>query len=105
MPGQSPFAPRNLAEYTARATINCRVEGYGADVVTVVACPFCAAGGFWRLPIVNVRGPMEKETTCGECHRKARALFKVSRGSIEFEVVQTGGDDPPDWLEAAPRRV
>lgn len=105
MSGPSPFAPRNLAEYTARAGINCRVDGFGADVMTVLTCPFCAAGGFWRLPIANVRGAMEKETTCGECHRKARALFKESARSISFEVVQTGGDDPPAWLEPKPRRV
>ena len=105
MPGQSPFAPRNLAEYTARATINCRVEGYGAEVVTVVACPFCGAGGFWRLAIVAVRRVMEADTKCGECKRSARALFKTGAGLISFEVVQTGGEDPPAWLEPAPRRV
>jgi hypothetical protein len=33
------------------------------------------------------------------------AIFKDDYGGVSFEVVQTGGDDPPDYLVPKMRRI
>ena len=34
-----------------------------------------------------------------------RAIFKDDYGGVSFEVVQTGGDDPPDYFVPKMRRI
>jgi hypothetical protein len=71
-----------------------------------VPCPFCAAPEFVVCAIVGgAERAFEKGATCRECGRGCRAIFQRSPGSLGFEFVQTGGDEPPDWLTPQMRRV
>lgn len=98
--------PASFEEYTARYNANTCVEGYGADVVTVAACPWCAAPGFARWRITDTHQDMARETTCTECGRSGKVHFRVDEpGYTEAEMVQTGGPDAPAWLNPPPRRV
>lgn len=69
------------------------------------ACPFCAAPDWltWEAPAV--RKVMETGATCKECGRSCKAVFADAPGSVSFELVQTGGDDPPVYLVPKMRRV
>jgi len=97
--------PKDLAEYNARFAANTKVDGLGLGVKTHVPCPFCAAPGFWCLPIMDVEGAMKKTATCSECKRSARAIFSRALGGVAFSVVQCGGPEQPAWLEPKMRRL
>ena len=98
--------PHNLAEYHQLFMQRVEIAGSGAGVTTHVPCPFCCAPGFQSLPITDTEGAMRREATCAECGRSGLCLFDKSEPSVtKFEFVQTGGDDPPDWLLPKPRRV
>jgi hypothetical protein len=96
--------PQNVDEYLGRFRANERCFGYGLDVSMGMPCPFCAAPDFVVYRVVDVESAMNKGATCKECGRSARALFTHDGPSTSFEIVQTGGDDPPDWLTPKMRR-
>lgn len=100
-------APTSLEELNARATANIRIEGYGLEVRTVAACPWCGAPDWATWPVTDFEyKAMQTETTCSECGRSGKIIVTDhGDGSTSAEIVQTGGDDPPDWLAPAPRRV
>jgi hypothetical protein len=91
-------------DYADRTLANLRIEGIGADVKTYIACPFCAAADWLCLPIAGTKKAMEAGATCQACGRSAKAIFS-GEGHTQFEIVQTGGDDPPAWLEPKMRRL
>ena len=104
------LAPQNLDEYNARYNARIRYTGFGPDTRVFVPCPFCCAPDFmtwkvWPGDPENVEAVMAKGATCASCKRGCRALFtRLGSGGVTFEVVQTEGDAPPDWLPAM-RRV
>jgi hypothetical protein len=53
----------------------------------------------------NIDEQLESEHTCSECGRSGRSLVQRDASGVRFEFVQTGGDDPPEWLRPAPRRL
>lgn len=97
--------PNSMAEYSERFHNNNKIEGYGTAVKTIAPCPFCAASDWLCMPILDVEGALKKGATCKECGRSAKAIFKYENGDKSFEIVQTGGDDPPEWLQPKMRRV
>lgn len=91
-------APTNMEELHARQLRNSQAEGFGAETAQGLACPFCGAIGFMKLRVVAVEEDMQKPATCSECGRSAR--FDVERlgsGGVRFRIMQTGGDDVPEW--------
>ncbi len=97
--------PRNQDDYLRRFYANHSVDGFGLDTRVHMPCPFCAAADFAIFRIVDMREVLRHEATCAECGRSGRSIFvsdKPDEKLIEF--VQTGGDDPPAWLEPKPRR-
>lgn len=90
--------PASYDEYMKRFKLGETVNGYGIDTSVSTPCPFCAAPDFMKFKIMEVQPAMENGATCSECGRSARAIVKRESGNISFEIVQTGGDDPPEWL-------
>lgn len=107
--------PTNRDEYLARFHENMRIEGYGFDVSNAVPCPWCAASEFvtlhpaWGIMVgddrPNIDKQMTTEQTCKECGRSGLHIVVRSPAGVTAELVQTGGEDAPDWLAPAPRRV
>lgn len=91
--------PTDLKSYTARFHANQRMTGFGIDVTVHVPCPFCSAPDWIVMKVIDTKEAMKTGASCEECGRSARAIFHVDQpGNAEFEVVQTGGSDAPDWL-------
>jgi hypothetical protein len=98
-------APTSVQEYLDRYALNQIVTGYGLDTTTHVPCPFCAAPEFMAMKVLETEPVLAAGATCRECGRSAKAIFQRDASSVQFEIVQTGGDDPPDWLTPKMRRV
>lgn len=97
--------PTSAAEYLARTHANSKIAGLGLATTMHVPCPFCAAPDFFVCFVVSMEKHTEQGATCKECGRGCRAIYTRGPGSVQFEFVQTGGDDPPDWLTPKMRRV
>lgn len=98
--------PTNMEEHIALSRANTHIEGFGPDVRTYVPCPFCCAKDWMCLPVLTTKEAMKAGATCSSCGRSAKAVFiNDEPGHQVFEMVQTGGDDPPDWMEPKIRRV
>jgi hypothetical protein len=99
--------PKTKEEYLERFHANERVSGHGIAEVRIHApCPFCAAPDWSEWLIIECEQAMQKVTTCKECGRSGKFVFSVNTpGNKQFEFVQTGGDDPPEWLQPPPRRI
>lgn len=97
-------APQNAAEYLERFHANQRLSGFGFDTTQHMPCPFCAAPDFLVFKILEVEYALSCGARCGECDRSMKAVFKKISGSVSFEVVQTSGSDPPEWVQPRMRR-
>lgn len=98
--------PRNLVQLNARLLYNQEVTGYGAETATHMPCPFCAARDWKIIRITDVdQVEMQRDSACRECGRSAKFVVTRSDTGVTAEMVQTGGDDPPDWFDLKPRRV
>ena len=98
--------PASAQEYTQRFHANQRITGFGIDGVRMhVPCPFCAAPDWLVHGILETETAMQRDTICQECGRSARALMQRDARGVQFEFVQTGGPDQPDWLTPHMRRV
>lgn len=99
--------PTTVDEYFERFHANQRITGSGMDGVTMhLPCAWCAAPDFCVWLVMDSEQAMQQETTCSECGRSGRTIFHVNEpGRQEFEFVQTGGPDAPEWLTPAPRRI
>ena len=101
-------APQNRDEYLKRFMENQRLTGFGAGVKTHFPCPFCAAPEWLVMPVtdgLNDYPIMGAGAACKECGRSAKFIINRTPSSVSAECVQTGGDDPPAWLEPKIRRV
>ncbi len=99
--------PTSMEEYVARFGRNQATTGYGIEGVTQhCPCPFCAAADWLVFRVLDTKEALRKGATCRECGRSARAHYRVDLpGHVEFEMVQTGGPDQPEWLQPKMRRV
>lgn len=97
--------PGSVEEYERLSTANLRYEGHGFDTTMVIPCPFCAAPDFHRVLIINSHEDLSREATCVHCGRSARMLITAAPGVTSGELVQTGGEDPPEWMQPWPRRM
>jgi hypothetical protein len=98
--------PASLAEYQERFNKNKTVEGFGiGNVYTHCPCPFCAAPDWLVFEVFDVEEAMAKSTRCNKCGRSAQSIIKRSAGGVQFELVQSGGPDQPDWMTPKMRRL
>lgn len=97
--------PTSMEELNALTTANVGYEGFGPKTTLVMPCPFCAAPGSLRSRVLHAEEDMGKGGDCQTCGRSWRAEFTRQAGGTAFEIVQTGGDDPPDWFQPKMRRV
>lgn len=90
-------------EYMRKLEENQKISGFGDEVRIDTACPFCAEPGFCSYLLFDVHEAMSKPSVCKHCGRGARAVFQRSGSSTRMEIVQTCGDDPPEY--ARMRRI
>ena len=99
-------APNNMEELAALTTANTQYVGFGLDTAVVFPCAFCAAPGVIKAKVIEIERAMERGASCSACGRSWRAVFTLpGLGVKQFEIVQTGGDDPPDWFLPKMRRA
>lgn len=91
-----------MQEYSALFLANQRIEGVGFEVTMHVPCPFCAAPDFLASGIATAQSDWARGGTCPACGRSAKTLFQ---GNGNWEIVQTGGPEPPEWLTPKMRRL
>jgi hypothetical protein len=97
--------PTNMDEFHLRSESNNALTGRGYETTRHVPCPFCAAPDWMVFKVLETQESIVKGATCLECGRTARASLRRYEGGFELELVQTGGDDQPEWLEPKMRRV
>jgi len=93
------------AEYLERFAAAYRMSGAGFETTMHVPCPFCAAPDNITYKVLEVAAALSDGATCEECGRSWRAIATLQGGNVRFEVVQTGGDDGPDFLPRMRRVV
>lgn len=102
--GRADGWPQSIDELNAAQSSNTRVEGYGLEVRSVLACLFCGAADFLTLKIMDLalKGDADYAVAghCEECGRSAEVRVSHDGPSTLGGFVQTGGDDPPEWLTA-----
>lgn len=99
--------PATREKYLRKFVKNQKITGSGIeDVRTHIPCAWCAEADFQVLSILGAEEEMQQEHTCKHCERSGKTIFIVNTPSNkQFEFVQTGGEDPPSWLEPPPRRI
>jgi hypothetical protein len=99
--------PTSQAEYNQLFMINQHLSGNGILGTTQhMPCPWCAAAEWMVFQVINTDvamsgGPYE----CSNCHRSGTFVIEREVDSASFELVQTGGPEPPMWLQPPPRRM
>lgn len=96
--------PTSMDEYNAMFAQNSYVDGFGPEVASHVACPFCAAPNFMTLKPMEMAlsDDLTFEGICEECGRSGRSVMKRDASGSAMNFEQTGGDDPPPWLQPPP---
>lgn len=100
--------PNTYEEYSAHTKENTKITGIGlGNVYTEYPCPFCAAPAWAKAELMETAKVMSQEHTCSECGRSAKCIFHNtdSGASTTMEMVQTGGDDQPDYFTQKMRRI
>lgn len=98
--------PLSAQAYIEKFHANQKIEGFGIDKVTIhVPCPFCAEPDFMLYTILEVEKALEAGATCKHCNRGSKAIIHRENGGMSFEMVQTCGDEPSDWLVPKMRRI
>lgn len=97
--------PTNADEFNARYNRNLHYENTGLQTTTHIPCPFCAAPDFMVFRVLRTTEAMELGGTCRECGRSSRSEVTRKPGEVSFEIVQTGGADPPDYMPKMRRVV
>ena len=92
--------PATGEDYDALAMANTRISGHGVRETRIhLPCPFCAAPEFMSYLVIDAEAAMTAGATCEACGRSAKTIFtKHDDGGKSFEIVQTGGSDPPAYL-------
>jgi len=98
--------PTTTEEYLERYYLNNTLTGLGIETTMHMPCPFCAAKDFMVYGILEAIKVMSAGATCQECQRSAKVIISGAPGQPRYiEVVQTGGQDQPEWIKPKMRRV
>ncbi len=90
--------PETREAYEERFAANQRVSGQFIDTRTHFPCPFCAAPDWFAPRIIELETKGQGEHICSECGRGARFVFDRDGANVTIRMVQTRGDDPPEYL-------
>ena len=89
----------NQKEFEERFVKNSKITGHGIEGTTMhMPCPFCGAADWCAYKVVEVRTALADPITCSECKRSAKAVVATTERGTGFQLVQTGGDDPPPYV-------
>lgn len=89
----------NRDEYDKKFYANQKISGQGIGNVFVhMPCPFCAEEDFVVYEVLQVEKALAKPIVCKHCQRGAKTVFTRDSSGVSFEIVQTSGEDPPDFL-------
>jgi hypothetical protein len=101
--------PRTREEFIDRYMKNNTVDNAGtATEVRHVPCMFCGAPDMILLHALRMQEDLERGGRCIDCGRGIRVLFSGDtrkHEGVQYEVFQTEGDDPPEYIMPWPRRV
>lgn len=101
----SSRSPKTKEDFIKRYVENNYVENPDTlNAITHLPCPFCAAPDIIVMKALHVQEDLQRGGTCRECGRGIRIIFRDVADKIEYEVVQTCGIDPPNYIEPRPRR-
>lgn len=92
--------PASKAEYDRLYNRRTKYTGRGVETAVSFPCPFCCEPDWLVTRVLESRDAMSKGAVCKACGRGCRAIVQgeALRGSLQFEFVQTCGDDPPSYL-------
>lgn len=85
-------------EYERLVTANTKIEGYGLDVTMHLPCPFCAAPDFMLYKVIDANDALRAGAVCKSCGRGMKGIVQESSAETTIEMVQTCGNDPPEFL-------
>lgn len=99
--------PKTYEEYLERTHKNTVISGFGLDTATEYPCPFCAAPHWAKTKLMETDKTLAQPHKCEECGRSAKFVFGEENdgATTTFELVQTGGDDQPDYFIIKARRM
>lgn len=99
-------SPKTRQEFVDRYLRNNTVEREGmSDQLTHLPCMFCGCPDMMLLHALNVKEDLMRGGKCQECGRGIQVIFDNDGDLIKYEVLQTEGADPPEYIEPWPRRV
>lgn len=94
-----PCDPVDHEAYMLKFNENYKIEGFGLNVQVSYPCPACSSPDYLVAPILGTEAEMKKNHICGVCERSFTCIFHVNTPEeTRFEIVQTGGDNMPDYL-------
>lgn len=88
-------------DYDKKFVSNTKYSGNGLSTTIHMPCPFCAEPDFRVFRIVDTEKANQDEAVCKSCGRGCKMLYERTDGlggGVSFEMVQTRGDDPPEYL-------
>lgn len=85
-------------EYNHKYLENTKITGFGLETTVHMPCPFCTEPNFVSYRILDVEFALKQNNICRRCERGATVIFKKSEQGTSLEMVQTSGDDPPDYI-------
>jgi hypothetical protein len=107
--GELKRLPTTMQEFQDRYMQNNTVENEGtASEIRHMPCMFCGAPDVILLHALRVQEDLERGGTCPDCGRGIRVVFSAdtrTTDGVNYEVFQTVGDEPPDYIVTKPRRV
>jgi hypothetical protein len=74
------------------------LSGEGMETTMHMPCYFCAEPDFIEWKIVSMEETAAEARSCKACGRSAKMIFDRNANGVSFEIVQTGGPDPADYL-------
>lgn len=91
--------PKTLEEYNDRYNANTRYSGFGPyEAKMHMPCPGCTEPDWLVCIILESEEALAKGATCKHCGRGFKALYSRDGQVKSFKLVQTVGDDLPDFL-------
>lgn len=93
------YDPPDVEAYNDKYTVNYRTEGYGLEGLRIrFPCPFCAEPDYMAGLLIGFEDWAADEHTCAYCRRRGRLVFTRSGAGVTAKGIQTGGDDPPEYV-------
>lgn len=104
--GELRESPKTREAFLDRYNANNVVERAGTlEQITHMPCMFCGAPDLILIRALHAQEDLERGARCQECGRGIRVVFRDEGNMVQYEVFQTEGVDPPEYIMPWPRRV